>query len=178
MTDKGQLREPPPWLLFLSHLHPNRNVKLETVISLPYTSLSFSDSFYRLLSLCFLHVTQILLSLFTSLICSVTGATQLLKYVKEITYCMSPKCYLLFTAEIGDVRIAHLACTFSTVLFQSQVADLPSFLPSAGCFSTSLSCFRLCVKRSIVLLEREDFMCMKVHFPHSLCGRMECLLPF
>lgn len=95
VTDKGQLRESAPWLLFLSHLHPNSNGRLAAVISLPYTSLSFSDSFYHLLSPCFLHFTQILLSLLTSLSCSVTGVTQLLKCVKEMTFCMSPKCYLL-----------------------------------------------------------------------------------
>ena len=29
-----------------------------------------------------------------------------------------------------------------------------------------------------LLLENEDFMCMKVHFPNSLCEDIECLLPF
>ena len=136
MTDGGSAKEHITEPFFLSHLHPNSNIVLATLISLPSTSLSFSDSFCHLLSLCFLHFTQRLLSLFTSLICSVTGVTQLLKCVKEMAFQMSPKSYLIFAVEIGCVCIVHPGCTFSTAHFQSQVAHLPTLLLSVGCFRT------------------------------------------
>lgn len=129
---------------------------LATLISFPSISLSFSDSFCHLLLLCFLHFTQRLLSLFTSLTCSVTGVNQLLKCVKEMAFCMSLKSYLIFAMGIGGVCILHLGYTVSTAHFQSQVAHLFTSLLSwlFQNFSKGLSCFSLCVEQRVIAGKR------------------------
>lgn len=166
MTDKGQLRESALWLLFLSHLHPNSNVKLSAVISLPYTSLSFSDSFYHLSSLYFLHFTQIFLSLFTSLGCSVTGVTQLLKCVKEMTFCVSPECYLLFAVEMCVLLTlpAPSVASFSN----HRMHIYPPFYPQLAVSAPLQAGLDLCVKQ-LLYCWKEKTSCVWKSICYILC---------
>ena len=64
--------------------------------------------------------------------------------------------------------------------FSNTGCTFTHFLLSVGCFRTFPrdEVALVCVWKRELLLEREDFMCMKVHFPNLLYGDMECLLPF
>lgn len=128
---------------------------LATLISLPSTSLSFSDSFCHLLSLSFLHFTQRLLSLFTSLTFSVTGVTQLLKCVKEMAFWMSLKS----DTCCGNRRCVHYSpwlhiqyCPFSITGCTFTHLSTLSWL--FWDLSKGLSCFSLCVEQRVIAGKR------------------------